>query len=227
MRPTLPVAWLALPVLALLCLDRNRSRAHRPIGPLRSLLDTVADWPPAAARVLNLPQRQPHAMLEQAMRAAWFLGQVPLSRFLRVPARRPHTQGLLRAGSLSADLLLCNAHPHVLDVVCLRAPRAAARRDKLHERLTAVVHAAGLRLVVRNPRAWHDIETVSAEFCAMAAPIAPSRPPASENLPADTTSRQDTPGQSLLQDPANKAEASPASPASESAQHKVRDNARH
>jgi hypothetical protein len=121
--------------------SRQSARSSR-----REALDTVADWPPEAARVLSITERQAYDLLKRAMPGYLVLGQVPLSRFVRVPARHSYGDWLQRVGSLSADLLICDSGSRVLAVIDIRNPEESARSSRRHERMARVLRAANIRV---------------------------------------------------------------------------------
>jgi Protein of unknown function (DUF2726) len=147
----LPDATFALPATVLLLLAwlvmrlRARSSAHR--SSAREALDTVASWPPEAARVLTIAERQAYDLLRRALPGYLVLAQVPLSRFIRVPARHSYVDWLQRVGSLSADLLLCDAGSKVLAVIDIRSPQESERSRRRHERMTRVLRKAGVHVL--------------------------------------------------------------------------------
>ncbi len=145
-----PTAAFALPAAGLLLLTwlgmRLRQRQHQRRGAAREALDTVASWPPEAARVLTIDERQAYDLLRRAMPGFLVLAQVPLSRFIRVPARHSYTDWLQRVGSLSADLLLCDSGSRVLAVIDIRAVEESARGRRRHERMARVLGSAGVRV---------------------------------------------------------------------------------
>ncbi len=146
-----PLASFALPDTALLLLTwlavrwRQKRQARR--GAPREALDTVASWPPEAARVLTVAERQAYDVLRRAMPGFLVLAQVPLSRFIRVPSRYSYTDWLQRVGSLSADLLFCDAGSRVLAVVDIRSPQETDRARRRHERMTRVLRKAGVHVL--------------------------------------------------------------------------------
>lgn len=152
-----PVATVTLPVALVLLLTllglrwrqraaNGRGRRARDSQPAREALDTVADWAPEAARVLSITERQAHEVLKRAMPGFLVLAQVPLSRFIRVPARHPYAEWLQRVGALSADLLLCDSGSRVLAVVDIRGAQETERSRRRHERMTRVLRAAGIQV---------------------------------------------------------------------------------
>jgi hypothetical protein len=110
--------------------------------------DTVADWPPTATRVLNAMERQAYDVLRQALPDHLVLAQVPLSRFIRVPTRYSYGEWLGRVGQLSADLVICDASSQVLAVVEVRGHEESARSLQRHQRMTRVLKAADIRVLV-------------------------------------------------------------------------------
>lgn len=156
---TAPVASGALVAAALLLLTllARRRRAPR-AGPVRhEALDTVADWPPQAARVLTAAEREALDLLRRTLPGFTVLAQVPLMRFLRVPTQHPHAEWLRRVGSLSADLLVCDASTQVRAVIDLRTANETERSQRRHARLRRVLKAAGIAVQV-----WREGELPSA-----------------------------------------------------------------
>lgn len=146
-----PLAVLAacstLAVLALLIRQRRRAGVRRS-GARRDALDTVQDWKPEAARVLTIAERRAYDLLRSALPGFLVLAQVPLSRFVRVPARHSHAEWMQRVGSLSADLLVCNGGSRVLAVIDIRPAEQTERSRRRHERMTRVLKAAGIEVQV-------------------------------------------------------------------------------
>ena len=103
---------------------RHRRQAGGQQSPRRrDALDTVADWPPEATRVLTIAERRAYDLLRNALPGYMILAQVPLARFLRVPTRHSYAEWLQRVGGLSADLLVCDGGSRVLAVIDVRAGR--------------------------------------------------------------------------------------------------------
>jgi Protein of unknown function (DUF2726) len=146
-----PDASFALPATVLLLLAwlvmRRRARSSAQRGTAREALDTVASWPPEAARVLTIAERQAYDLLRRALPGYLVLAQVPLSRFIRVPARHSYVDWLQRVGSLSADLLLCDAGSRVIAVIDIRSPGESERSRRRHERMTRVLRKAGVHVL--------------------------------------------------------------------------------
>ncbi len=176
-------APLTLLLLLTWLLMRWRSRQALQQASRREALDTVADWPPEAARVLSITERQAYDLLKRAMPGYLVLGQVPLSRFVRVPARHSYNEWLQRVGSLSADLLICDSGSRVLAVIDIRNPEESARSRRRHERMARVLRAANIRV-----HEWREgqLPTVTEVRHAMAHVLQPAKPGIK---PQPTTSR--------------------------------------
>lgn len=147
-----PIASFVLMASALLLLTllgmrlRQRQQPRPQTG--RDELDTVAAWPPEPVRVLTISERQGYDLLRRAMPGFLVLAQVPLARFIRVPAKHSHIEWLQRVGSLSADLLLCDAGSRVLAVFDIRSMQETERSRRRHMRMERVLKAAGIQVHV-------------------------------------------------------------------------------
>jgi len=145
-----PIATFALPATALLLLTllvmRMRHRQNVSRSAARDALDTVMGWPPEASRILTINERQAYDLLKRAMPGFLVLAQVPLSRFIRVPSRHSYAEWLARVGSLSADLLLCDAGSKVLAVIDIRAQQESERARRRHVRMARVLRSAGVHV---------------------------------------------------------------------------------
>jgi hypothetical protein len=143
-----PLSSFVLPatlaLLLTLLVFRLRQRGGRPAE--REALDTVAGWPPESARVLTIDERQAYELLRRAAPGMLVLAQVPLSRFIRVPMRHSYGEWLQRVGSLSADLLVCDAGSRVLAAIDIRAAEESARSRRRHERMAKVLRASGVQV---------------------------------------------------------------------------------
>ena len=146
-----PIASIALPASVLMLLTFVVMRLRQKLGhrrnSARDALDTVASWPPEAARVMTSNERQAHELLRRALPGTLVLAQVPLSRFVRVPSRHSYTDWLQRVGSLSADLLVCDAGSRVLAVIDVRAAQESSRGRRRHDRMARVLRAAGVHVI--------------------------------------------------------------------------------
>lgn len=145
-----PLSAAALATAGLLMLSlmavRRRQRSAMGRSTRQDALDTVADWPPEAARVLSVTERQAFELLKRSLPGFMVLAQVPLSRFVRVPMRRSYNDWLQRVGQLSADLVVCDIGSRVLAVIDIRSPEETARSKRRHERMTRVLKAAGIQV---------------------------------------------------------------------------------
>lgn len=171
---SLPSFAAPLTLLLLLAWLLMRWRSRQASQPTRrEALDTVADWPPEAARVLSITERQAYDLLKRAMPGYLVLGQVPLSRFVRVPTRHSYSEWLQRVGSLSADLLICDSGSRVLAVIDIRSPDESARSRRRHERMARVLRAANIRV-----HEWREgqLPTVTEVRQAMAHVLQPAKP---------------------------------------------------
>jgi hypothetical protein len=130
-------------LLLTLLMWRRRHSAPRAKSK-QEALDTVQAWPPEAARVLTIGERRAYELLRTALPGFLVLAQVPLGRFLRVPTRHSHAEWMQRVGSLSADLLVCNAGSKVLAVIDIQPAGQSERSRRRHERMARVLTAAGI-----------------------------------------------------------------------------------
>jgi len=184
-----PIASFALPATVLLLLTLLFLRIRQRQGERRGhaaneALDTVAAWPPEPVRVLSITERQAHELLKRAMPGYLVLAQVPLARFIRVPARRSYGEWLQRVGSLSADLLLCDAGSKVLAVIDVRATQETERSRKRHERMGRVLKAAGIQVLVWREGELPSLSHVRSSMAAlMAGPSQGARPATSRPMP--------------------------------------------
>lgn len=141
---------LVLAVGALVLLQRRRqvrtpSHARNRQAQAEDL-DTVTSWEPTATRVLTATEREAHQILLRALPEHLILAQVPLARFIKVPTRNSYVEWMRRVGSLSADLVVCDAHTQVVAVVEIRQPmgREKERSQRRHQRMDRVLEAAGV-----------------------------------------------------------------------------------
>lgn len=150
MDALVPFVNLALPATGLLLLTwlvmRLRSRRSDRRQSQREALDTIGAWPPEAARILSISERQAYDLLRRAMPGFLVLAQVPLSRFIRVPSRHSYSEWLSRVGSLNADLLLCDSGSRVLAMIDIRPPTESVRARRRHERMARVLRAANIHV---------------------------------------------------------------------------------
>jgi hypothetical protein len=154
--------WLALGGALLVALAAlwwlvRRGRAHdvagRPGQGALEALDTLEAWRPTPTRVLTGQERLAYATLVRALPDHLILAQVPLARFLKVPARHSYVEWLDRVGNLCADLVVCDHSSQVIAVVDVRMQphQASDRNRQRHERMKRVLRAAGIPLQV-----WYE-----------------------------------------------------------------------
>jgi hypothetical protein len=112
-------------------------------------LDTLVSWHPQATRVLTNGERKAYSTLRAALPDHILLAQVPLARFLKVPTRHSYSEWSRRVGTISADLLVCDAASQVIAVVEIRSEGAESDRARQRqERMSRVLQAAGIPLYV-------------------------------------------------------------------------------
>jgi len=142
---------LAMPLALLLLLTwlvlRLRGRHQQRLQP-QDAGDTLAAWPPEASRVLSVTEREALDLVKRAIPGLLVLSQVPLSRFIRVPARHSYGEWLQRVGSVNADLLICDSRARVRAVIDIRSGEETARTRRRHERMVRVLRAAQIHALV-------------------------------------------------------------------------------
>jgi hypothetical protein len=126
--------------------------------------DTVAAWPPEAARVLCRAERSVHTALVAALPDHWVWPQVPLSRLVRVPVRRSYTEWIARIGLLSADFAVCDLSSRPVAVVLMPAEGMSKRAQRRRERLCRVLNAAGVPVLEWDAARWTSTQAVRAAF---------------------------------------------------------------
>jgi hypothetical protein len=183
-----PIASLALTATVLLLLTvlllRMRKRSNLRRRSAREAVDTLVGWPPESVRVLSIVERQAYELLRQAMPGFLVLAQVPLARFVRVPARRSYAEWLSRVGSLSADLLLCDAGSRVLAVIDVRPTQESDRARRRHERMGRVLRGAGIQVYVWREGALPSASEARTTLAALVGPVAKGiKPTASRPMP--------------------------------------------
>ena len=175
-------AFALAAVLALLItyvLMRRRPSKSRARGTTRNdQLDTVADWPPEAARVMTTPERKAYEITRRALPQQMVLSQVPLSRFLRVPTRHSYSQWVSRVGCLNADLVVCDQGSRVLAVIDIRPAQQSSRARQRHERMTRVLRAAHVNVLTWSEAALPSVAEVRTQM----APLLQDNPQGSMNL---------------------------------------------
>lgn len=183
-----PIDAVALPAALALVLTWFivRVRQRSPRAQERESLDTVAAWPPEAARVLTIDERQAYELLRRAVPGMLVLAQVPLSRFLRVPMRHSYSDWLQRVGSLSADLVVCDSGSRVLAVIDIRAPEESARSRRRHERMARVLQAAGVQVLTWREGSLpspQNVRNALAPLLVRDKPAAAPKPSGSQPMP--------------------------------------------
>ncbi|HTP73725.1 MAG TPA: DUF2726 domain-containing protein [Burkholderiaceae bacterium] len=136
-----------LALLITYVLMRRKPSKSRARTPRNEALDTVADWPPEAARVMTTSERKAFEIVRRALPQQVVLSQVPLSRFLRVPTRHSYSQWVSRVGCLNADLVVCDQGSRVLAVIDVRPVQQSARARQRHERMSRVLRAAHINVL--------------------------------------------------------------------------------
>ena len=158
-------------VLALLItyvLMRRRPSKTRSRNSTRNdALDTVADWPPEAARVMTTPERKAYEITRRALPQQMVLSQVPLSRFLRVPTRHSYSQWVSRVGCLNADLVVCDQGSHVLAVIDIRPVQQSSRARQRHERMTRVLRAAHVNVLTWSEGSLPSVAEVRTQMAPL------------------------------------------------------------
>lgn len=168
-----PLAFAALAAAALMLavLMAVRRRLHALAGRGRAVaetpLDTATAWPPQATRVLTIDERRAYELLRRALPGMLVLAQVPLARFLRVPTRHSYAEWMQRVGSLSADLLVCDAGSRVLAVIDIRSSVETERSRHRHDRLARALGAAGIAVHVWREGELPAPAQVRDEFAAL------------------------------------------------------------
>jgi hypothetical protein len=124
-----------------------------------------------ATRVMNSVEREAYMLLTTALPGRIVLAQVPLSRFIRMPAKADRRDWLQRVGALNADLLLCDARSRVLAVVDVRSVAPSERSQRRHERLALELKACGITVHV-----WREgaLPTPAAVRALLAPTLAPN-----------------------------------------------------
>jgi hypothetical protein len=154
------LAAAAIGLLALAWLRQRRPAAapHKPKSKPQQFesLDTVMAWEPHGTRILSSHEREAYAVLVRALPECMVLAQVPLSRFLKVPTRYSYAEWLKRAGSLSADLVVCDRNSEVMAVVEVRSSRESERARQRLDRMERVLKAAKIKVLV-----WQEGELPS------------------------------------------------------------------
>jgi len=142
-------AVLTAIVLALFALRLRLRREAVEAAQSEEELDTVADWPPKAVRVLLLSERKALELVRRGMpKRHAVLAHVPLARFITVPNKNSYAEWMRRAGRLTVDILVCDASSRVIAVIDLRKPEPTDKAQEREAVIAAVVKAAGIPLHV-------------------------------------------------------------------------------
>jgi len=158
-------ALLALLITYLLM--RRRPAKSRARSTRNEALDTVADWPPEAARVMTTPERKAFEIVRRALPQQVVLSQVPLSRFLRVPTRHSYSQWVSRVGCLNADLVVCDQGSRVLAVIDVRPAQQSARARQRHERMSRVLRAAHVNVLTWSEASLPSVAEVRTQMAPL------------------------------------------------------------
>ncbi len=173
MDSLISLSSVALPVtlvgLLLLFTMRRRQRTARG-DEGRENVDTVAGWPPEAGRVMTMHERQAYDVLRRACPSHLVLAQVPISRFVRVPMRRSYSEWLQRVGTLSADLLLCDAGSRVIAVIDVRSASESERGRRRHDRMSRVLRQARVHVVTWREGELPDVQEARAMLTPLLQP---------------------------------------------------------
>jgi hypothetical protein len=185
---------------------RPRRKAHwldqDPPPSSRAKNDTIAAWPPQAARVLTDAEAEALDLARRAAPRALVLAQVPLWRFVRVSSRQSYSRWLQRVGYINADLLVCDAQGTVLAVVDVHREPMSERSQRRHERLRRVLRATGTPVLTWQQERLPSMVKVRAQFrshgvdCSDLDDNTASPPPRTmaQPMPANTTVNSNAPG---------------------------------
>ena len=168
---TTALALAAVLVLLVSFLAGRRRRVPGQRHGKKDSPDCVLAHTPTPARVLTVAERQAHTLLRQAMPGYLVLAQVPLSRFLSVKTNQ--SDWLQAISGLSADLLLCDSGSRVLAVIDVRAVKLSENSRRRHERMTALLRKAGIKVLSWQADALPDVALARHQLLPMlAAPSA-------------------------------------------------------
>lgn len=181
---TIALAVAAALVLLLSFLAGRRRRPPAQRQGRKDAADNVLAHAPVPARVLTVAERQAHTLLRQAMPGYLVLAQVPLSRFLSVKTNQ--SDWLQAISGLSADLLLCDSGSRVLAVIDVRASKLSDNSRRRHERMTALLRKAGIKVLSWQADALPDVALARHQLLPLLTGQSPSRDaaqPASSSRP--------------------------------------------
>jgi hypothetical protein len=150
------LSWLGLRMKSREGQGRRSDTTHAPE-------DSTVRWQPQAARVMTASEGEAYRLLVRALPGGFVvLAQVPLLRFLRVPARVPAAQWVNKVGPLSADLLVCDSSSRVLAVIDVRTNSESDRSKRRHERMVRLLRAAGIGVYAWREDMLPSVEQVRA-----------------------------------------------------------------
>jgi hypothetical protein len=162
------LALAAVVALLITYVLMRRRPSKRARGTARNdALDTVADWPPEAARVMTMPERKAYEVTRRALPQQMVLSQVPLSRFLRVPTRHSYSQWVSRVGCLNADLVVCDQGSRVLAVIDIRPAQQSSRARQRHERMSRVLRAAHVNVLTWSEASLPSVAEVRTQMAPL------------------------------------------------------------
>lgn len=163
------IAALLVSALLLMLLWARRRAGQSSRKAEDEALDTLADWPPQAVRVLTLAERKAYDLVRRAAPGRLVLAQVPLARFITVPTTNSYSEWLNRAGRLSIDLLVCDQSSRVVAAIDIRSAEDSPRTRKRHARMAEVLRKAGVAVHEWDANALPSAGEIRALFAAMPA----------------------------------------------------------
>ena len=105
--------------------------------------DTVIGWTPQSSRIFSNSERNAHELLVSALPGYTILGQVPLSRFIKVTSRYSYSQWLKRVGNHCVDLIVADHLSRVVAVIEVRSEHSPAdHSSQKKDRVVRVLEAA-------------------------------------------------------------------------------------
>lgn len=137
------VSVLLLVVAAAFRVHKHRVVPAEHIGAADNV-DTLAGWPPQATRVLSVPERNAYDLLYRALPGYMVFGQLPISRFIKVPTRYSYAQWLRRVGNHCVDLVVADPLSRVVAVIEIRSHHPADKSLRRHERVSRVLETVGI-----------------------------------------------------------------------------------
>jgi hypothetical protein len=93
---------------------------------------------------LSTPERNAHDLLTQALPGYMIFGQVPLSRFIKVPTRYSYSQWLRRVGSHCVDLAVADPLSRVVAVIEVRSANSTDKAQRRRARVVRVLETANI-----------------------------------------------------------------------------------